>query len=320
MPVDFAPLSGGSVDVESGWKSTLKLASIQSADKTKKIAVLFGMFMFLLTFILACAAISSTNSKSAEILKLQKQVKSLKSTVGIEENNIDEVTSTLASVQALQNTQSASISSLKLSIAELSCTDYIGTLVGGEIKEFEGRYYQLVSVPWHIENNYQTGVTFHDAQLDAAARCHNGQRGYLATITSAEEQAFLESFLPTRIDNPDWTWIAWLGASDENQEGKWIWIDGPEQNTQFWSGLSWEAGGYPVNGAYTNWYCRENPNWDYCDPNGVYPSDQDCMQMYANGKWNDVNCDIKAQAYFVEYDVPDNLFSYSASEYSYSYL
>ena len=73
MPVDFAPLSGGSVDVESGWKSTLKLASIQSADKTKKIAISFGILMFLLTFILACAALSSTNSKSAEILKLQKQ-------------------------------------------------------------------------------------------------------------------------------------------------------------------------------------------------------------------------------------------------------
>jgi hypothetical protein len=40
----------------------------------------------------------------------------------------------------------------------------------------------------------------------------------LATVTSAAEDAFLATLAP----------IGWLGGTDQDSEGTWIWADGPE--------------------------------------------------------------------------------------------
>lgn len=119
----------------------------------------------------------------------------------------------------------------------------------------------------------------------------NGLTGYLATVTSAEEQNFIykssyhNGSTFTRIPND-----GFLGATDvfwgdntpvNATEGKWYWQGGPEQGEQFWDG--W-GDGSSVNGSYTN--------WDPGEPNNK--KNQDFLQIRTIGEtgyWDDVDPD-----------------------------
>ena len=97
---------------------------------------------------------------------------------------------------------------------------------------------------------------------NAKAYCE-GLGGHLATITSAEEQAFIEQLLLVGQKNQ-----YWLGGTDEQQEGVWTWVTGEP-----WS--------------YTNWDPGQPDN---------YHGLEDYLQIYnkANGirfKWNDIPVD-----------------------------
>jgi hypothetical protein len=111
-------------------------------------------------------------------------------------------------------------------------------------------------------------------------------QGYLATITSAAENEFLKTRMPSN---------AWIGASDAASEGTWKWVTGPEAGQTFWSGSS---SGSAVNGAYANWSSSQ-PN----NSNGG----QDYGEIYAtdgtstDGKWNDRSNTEYPDGYLVEY-------------------
>jgi VCBS repeat-containing protein len=77
-----------------------------------------------------------------------------------------------------------------------------------------GRYYEFVSDPYNPSD-----ISWHDAREAAGARSLFGLQGYLATITSAEENAFVASKLPGQV---------WLGGSDAAAEAQWRWVTGPE--------------------------------------------------------------------------------------------
>jgi flagellin-like hook-associated protein FlgL len=95
-------------------------------------------------------------------------------------------------------------------------------------------------------------------------------KGHLATITSQAENDFVFALL---------TSSSWLGGSDDEVEGVWRWVEGPEAGQQFWQGL---AGGFAVNGSYTNWAPGE--------PNQFFgPGDpENYAHMRADGFWNDL--------------------------------
>ncbi len=98
-----------------------------------------------------------------------------------------------------------------------------------------------------------------------------GVAGYLATVTSAAEQAFLEAVVNPAGDT------AWLGGSDLSEEGTFSWVGGPEAGQAF---------------TYDNWNAGE-PN----DLNG-----EDYMVgWWAAAFWNDLSPDDGPFGYVVEY-------------------
>jgi len=115
--------------------------------------------------------------------------------------------------------------------------------------------------------------------------------GYLATITSDEEDQFVRH-LTSRGSS------AWLGGSDDYDEGTWQWETGPEAGQQFWQGRGSNNGGYPVNGMYTGWMDSTEPN----DYNG----NEDHLQMVRSGRygddgWNDM-VGANVLAFICEFD------------------
>jgi hypothetical protein len=73
--------------------------------------------------------------------------------------------------------------------------------------------------------NHGSPISATAARSAATSRTINGVTGYLANITSSEENAFVAA----RI-----TQDGWFGASDAGVEGDWVWLDGPETGLVFW--------------------------------------------------------------------------------------
>ena len=126
-----------------------------------------------------------------------------------------------------------------------------------------------------------------------------GRQGYLTTITSAVEAAFVGEQSPK---------VGWIGGTDNDAfgttEGRWIWATGPELGTVFWNG--------EVNGSsptYANWSVSGEPN------NGVqiifgdedYAHIADPAVALPFGSWNDLpnvggsSGDYEARGYVVEF-------------------
>ena len=102
--------------------------------------------------------------------------------------------------------------------------------------------------------------------------------GYLATITSQEEQSWIcQNFSGARC---------WLGGTDEAVEGEWRWITGEK----------WD---------YTNWNFPSEPN--------DFGAGEDALEMSALletdfGLWNDLSTDTLTwtTSLLVEFDSPND--------------
>lgn len=128
-----------------------------------------------------------------------------------------------------------------------------------------GHYYQLV------EN--LGGINWYEARDAAASTTFKGKQGYLAVVTSTQEDEFLTNNFPKIFP-----YHVWLGATDEEVEGDWQWI----------TGESW---------GYTNW------NTGPGEPNGG--TFENCLEYSNNSvSWSDASCDRKINYYLVEYDTP----------------
>ncbi len=164
--------------------------------------------------------------------------------------------------------------------------------VGNQVAGSNGHFYEYVS----------TTGSWTTAKTSAASRTYLGLNGYLATITSQEENDFIK--LKLSAD-------AWVGASDDvthinaatgattyasqaAAEGKWYWVTGPvgEIGTQFSNGNVTPTS---VSSRFMNWNTSEPNNSG---------SNEHYGQLLSSGlnlgKWNDLP-NSNNLGYVVEY-------------------
>jgi alpha-tubulin suppressor-like RCC1 family protein len=147
---------------------------------------------------------------------------------------------------------------------------------GCEWVDWQGRrhFYESLSGNW----------TWTQARDIAAARTWRGNSGYLATITSPEENRCVHQLL-LRQENTNsgfngWYPGRWLGGSDAESEGTWKWMTGPETGTTF---REIQRTNYPQagfsqfqtmsGGGQCKPNCATPTNWDYTRmifPYGTY--------------------------------------------------
>ncbi len=156
------------------------------------------------------------------------------------------------------------------------------------------------------------------AQSESPVMKYHGLQGYLATITSAVENAFIQQKTKG---------VGWIGASDQAIEGDWRWVTGPEgledngQGRLFWRGTGYQAKTNPavygpVNNNYHNWNRWDVPyssslattSWE---PNNSGNEDYAHITFFPNNpseslKWNDLpnggtSGDYTPQGYLIEY-------------------
>ena len=141
------------------------------------------------------------------------------------------------------------------------------------------------------------GINWSDAKTDAENRTYFGRQGYLATLTSQEESDFA---------GKQASGAGWIGGSDEENEGEWKWVTGPEVGTVFWNG---QVNGTTPNFAFWN---NNEPN----DFRGNNTTGEDYAHITdpsigIRGAWNDLpNAGgtglYIAKGYIVEYGIPSD--------------
>ena len=122
-----------------------------------------------------------------------------------------------------------------------------------------------------------------------------GLQGYLATITSAEENAFVFDKLQGN---------GWLGGTDADVEGDWTWVTGPDAGTVFC--IEQNGTCVPQNDPYNN--------WDGGEPNNG--SIENYLHMIGNtalneGTWNNLPVTggdgvYEVKGYVIEYGGSDS--------------
>jgi hypothetical protein len=130
-----------------------------------------------------------------------------------------------------------------------------------------GYYYNGVN--GHFYRPISTTATYLNARTLASQQTFKGQQGYLVTITSADEDAFIFNNVPqTNI---------WFALTDEAVEGQWRIDAGPEAGTLIKTSNGQTAGN--IVGQYNNWAPGE--------PNNSGNEDY-AVTKWNGSQWNDL--------------------------------
>ncbi len=138
------------------------------------------------------------------------------------------------------------------------------TLSGVDFLVETGHFYQFFPA---------SGISWSDAESEARTKELFGLEGYLTTITTSSENQFI-------LDRVSGT--AWIGASDDEQEGVWRWVTGPE-------GLENGGSGMLLTSGFTNWDVAAGEPNDCCSN---VPGEENFAHMMdwtsPPGMWNDL--------------------------------
>ncbi|CAB4665301.1 MAG: hypothetical protein F2704_04640 [Actinobacteria bacterium] len=167
-----------------------------------------------------------------------------------------------------------------------------------------GHYYQWVedSVTWLGAFNAITGSSISysgnlrgdiistglNSSRNSCPYSFNGLCGYFATVTTAEENAYINQ----KVGGQQ----VWLGGSDRSSQGSWVWADdrAPEYNVLF--------SNYSASATYAAW----NGNEPNCYGSDCGAFNEPALQMLAgdNGLWNNFSengWEDHYMGYIVEY-------------------
>ena len=149
-----------------------------------------------------------------------------------------------------------------------------------------GFYYNGVN--GHFYKPVTTGTTYTGARAASLLSTFKGQTGYLVTITSASENAFIYANVPqTNV---------WFAATDEVIDGRWVIDAGPEKGTVMKTSNGQTAGNIP--GVYNNWAGGE--------PNGSNHSEDYAVTNWGGqSTWNDLSNNWN-NPYIIEYGTWSN--------------
>jgi hypothetical protein len=148
-----------------------------------------------------------------------------------------------------------------------------------------GYYYNGVN--GHFYRPIATGNTYIGARTASEATTFKGQKGYLVTITSADEDLFIYNNVPqTSI---------WFALTDEASEARWVIDAGPEKGTLIKINNGQTNGNIP--GQYNNWANGE--------PNNSGNEDYAVTKWSGGNQWNDLPNNFNCP-YVIEYGTWSN--------------
>ena len=162
------------------------------------------------------------------------------------------------------------------------------TPAGSLYNSANGHYYQVV--------NHGGDITWSAAKTAAEASTLNGLSGYLASITTKQENDFIYAKAGQN---------AWLGGTDRDAEGCWKWSGGPDDGKIFTN-----DGGVDNCEVDTGYTVYERPGagadfgdgefgWNFREPNNS--GNEDYLHMKTDGSWNDYRQTTSVRYYVIEY-------------------
>ncbi|MDB4098700.1 T9SS type B sorting domain-containing protein, partial [Polaribacter sp.] len=188
---------------------------------------------------------------------------------------------------------------LQKAVREVIFTSSSGTISGEKYFSLTiGDANYLPSTQHFYEYIDKPNITWQDARDEAKTKTYYGLQGYLATILSEEEN---------QISAKQIIGAGWIGANDENKEGEWRWVTGPEGELAGGNGLNfWNGEGsgsaaidpFTGNPMYSNWFAPVEPN---------DAGNEDYAHIKENAStWNDLKNgggtgEYRAKGYIIEY-------------------
>ena len=133
----------------------------------------------------------------------------------------------------------------------------------------------------HFYRPISTGAFYTSAKAAAAATTFKGQTGYLVTITSPDEDAFIYNNVPQSQ--------IWFALSDAAQEGYWRIDAGPENGTLIKT----------ANGQYAGNIANQYNNWAGGEPNNS-GGEHYAVTKWNGSQWNDLPNNFSCP-YVIEY-------------------
>jgi hypothetical protein len=185
------------------------------------------------------------------------------------------ITGTMASINTALESLKVNTGSVKGNV-QLSVAATVNP-VGYFYNGVNGHFYRPIS----------TGATYTNARAASLLTTFKGQTGYLVTITSADEDAFIFANVPQSS--------IWFALTDEASEARWTIDAGPEKGTLIKINNGQLNGNIP--GRYNNWAPGE--------PNDSGNEDYAVTKWGGGSQWNDLPNHF-SNPYVIEYGTWSN--------------